>query len=90
MGIKLIKHKLPSVPFLEHLLKFHLDLCIPRYSNYPKVSCLGMNPGIGWNPYLEESYLPEYRDSKSKTFRKGTSGIYLHPVKVLALEHSPI
>ena len=40
----------------------HLDLCSRRYNNSPQVSCLGMNPGRGWNPNLEESYLLEYSE----------------------------
>ena len=47
MVLKIRPQKLNSVPFLEHLHKFHLDLCIPRYSSSPQVSCLGMNPGRG-------------------------------------------
>ena len=34
--------------------------------NSPQVSCLGMNPGRGWNPNLEESYLLEYSESELK------------------------
>ena len=49
-----------------------------------------MNPGRGWNPDLEESYLPEYREYEADTFTKGTSGIYLQPVKFLAPDPSPI
>ena len=49
-----------------------------------------MNPGRGWNPNLEESYLLEYSESESKTWTRSTSGIYLRPVKVLAPEPSPI
>ena len=60
---------------MEHFTKFHLDLRIPRYINSPKVSCLGMNPGIGWNLDLKESYLPEYSKSEAKTFAHGTLGI---------------
>ena len=57
LGLKLGTQKVQSIPFLEHLQKFHFDLRIPRYSNSPQVSYLGMNPGRGWNPNLEESYL---------------------------------
>ena len=89
-GLKLLPQKVPSVPFLKHLEKFHLDLSSPRYSNSPKVSCLGMNLGIGWNPDLEESYFPEYSESEAETFTQGTSGIYLRPIKVSAPEPSPI
>ena len=43
-----------------------------------------MNPGRGWNPDLEESYLPEYRESNPKMFTHGTLGYYIRPVKCLA------
>ena len=49
-----------------------------------------MNPGRDWNPDLEESYLLEYSEFEAKTFTLGKSGIYLRPVKVSALEPSPI
>ena len=49
-----------------------------------------MNPGRGWNPDLEETYLPEYSESKDETFTKGTSGFYRRIVKYLAPETSPI
>ena len=49
-----------------------------------------MNLARGWNPDLEESYLPKYSESEVETFTYGTSGIYLRPVKVLAREPSPI
>ena len=52
LGLKLGSHKLNAMPFLEHLWKFHLDLCSQIYSNYPQVSFLGMNPN------LEGSYIP--------------------------------
>ena len=57
---------------MEHIAKFHLDLHIPRYRNFTQVSCLGMNQGRGWNPNLEESYLPEYSKSESEPFTQGT------------------
>ena len=41
-----------------------------------------MNPRRGSNPYLDESYLPEYREYKAETLTQGTSRIYLQPVKV--------
>ena len=66
-GLKLLPYKVYYVPFLEHLHKCHFDLCIPRYRNSPQVSCLGMNPGIGWNPNLEGSYLLEFSEFESKT-----------------------
>ena len=49
-----------------------------------------MNLGGGWNPGLEESYLLEYREYEAEKFTQGTSGIYLHLVKVLAPNPSPI
>ena len=49
-----------------------------------------MNPGRGWNPDLEESYLPEYSESEVETFTQGISGIYLRPVKISAPDPSPI
>ena len=49
-----------------------------------------MNPGWGWNPNLEESYIPEYSESKAEMFTQGTSGFYLRPVKIAALETSSI
>ena len=49
-----------------------------------------MNPRRGWNPYLEESYLPEYSESEDEMFTKGTSGFYLQPMKILAPDTSSI
>ena len=43
---------------MEHLHKFHLDLCIPRYSNSPQVSYLG------W--ILEEDGTLTWRDHISQ------------------------
>ena len=54
------------------------------------MSCLGINLGRGWNPDLEESYLPEYSESEADTFTHGTSKIYIQPVKDLDPEPSPI
>ena len=88
--MKFLPQKVQSVPFLEHLAKLHLDLCSLKYNNSPQVSCLGMNPGRGWNPNLEESYLLEYSESEVETFTQGTSGIYVHLVKCLAPYPSPI
>ena len=48
-----------------------------------------MNPRIGWNPDLEESYLPEYREYEVETLSQITSGIYILLVKVSTLEPSP-
>ena len=67
LGLKLGKQKVESVHCLEHLHKFNLNLCIPRYSNSPQVSGLGMNRGRGWNPNLDELHLLEYSESKGKT-----------------------
>ena len=41
-----------------------------------------MNPGRGWNPDLEESYLPEYSEYDAESFTWGTSGIYLQTMKI--------
>ena len=90
LGLKLLAQKVNYVPYLENLEKFPLDLFIPRYSNSPKVSCFGMNPGSRWNPDLEESNLPEYSEYEAKNFTQGTSGIYIWPVNVSAPEPSPI
>ena len=49
-----------------------------------------MNPGRGWNPYLEESYLPEYSESEVEIFTQGISGFYLWPVKISVTETSSI
>ena len=65
-GLKLLPQKLKSIPFLEHIHKFNLDFCSSIYNNSPQVSYLGMNPGRGWNPNLEGSYLLEYRKSKDE------------------------
>ena len=88
--LKLLPQKLKSVPFIEHLDKFHLDLYILRYSNSPQVSCLGMNPGRGWNHDLEESYLLEYSEFDAETFTKGTSVFHLRPVKISVHDTSSI
>ena len=78
------------MPYLEHLVKFHLDLRSSRYNNSPQVSYLGMNLGRGWNPDFEESYLPKYSESEAEHFTQGTSRIYLRPVNILDPEPSPI
>ena len=67
-SLKILPQKVQSVPYLEHLVKFHLDIFSPRYNNSPQVSCLGMNGGRGWNPDLEESYLPEYSEYEDENF----------------------
>ena len=50
------------------------------------MSCLGINPGRGWNPDLEESYLPEYSEFEAKRFTQGTSENFIQPMKISALE----
>ena len=87
-GLKHLPQKSNFVPFLEQLHKFHLDLCSSRYSNSPQVSCLGRNPGRGWNPNLEESYLLEYSYCEDETQIQCTSGIYLQLFKFLTLDPS--
>ena len=47
-----------------------------------------MNPGRGWNPNLEESYLPEYSEYQDKRFTQGTSGFYLIPINISSPETS--
>ena len=49
-----------------------------------------MNPGRGWNPNLEESYLPEHRESKTKIFTQGTLGFYIRIFKIWALDRASI
>ena len=49
-----------------------------------------MNPGRGWNPNLEESYLQEYSEYEDEIFTHGASGFYLRPVKFLAPDTSSI
>ena len=71
-GLKHLPQNVPSVPYMEHLVKFNLDLRNRRYIKSPKVSCLGMNPRLGWKPDLEESYLPEYSDYEATKFTQGT------------------
>ena len=82
--------KLNSMIFLENLQEFNLYLCIPIYSNFPQVSYLGMNPRRGWNPNLEESYLPEYSEYEAEFWTKCKSIFYLRPLKFLVREYSPI
>ena len=54
-----------------------------------------MNPGRGWNPNLEESYLLEYSESEDETWRQCTLGFYLkvsceilHPKEILPMKVS--
>ena len=49
-----------------------------------------MNPGRGWNPDLDKSYILEYCKYEAETFTQGTSEIYISPVKILALDSPPI
>ena len=51
---------------------------------------MGRNPGRGWNPNLEESYLPEYSESEAESFIQGTPGFYFWQVKIAALDTSSI
>ena len=81
-GMKILTHKLKFVPYLKHLVKFHLDLHSMRYINSPKVSCLGMNPRICWKHDLEESYLLEYSESKVGMFTQCSIRTSLWPVKI--------
>ena len=89
LGRKVRPPKLKSVPFFENLPKFHLDLCSPRYSNSPQVSCLGMNSGRGWNPNLEGSYILGYNESKAEFWKQCKSRFYIHPMKFSAPKPSP-
>ena len=90
LGLKIIPKKLQSMKFLEHLQKFNLDICKPRYINYPQVSYLGMNPGRGWNPNLEGSYLPEYSEYEAEFWKHYTSGNYIRARQFSAPDPSPI
>ena len=49
-----------------------------------------MNPGRGWNPNLEETYLQEYTEYEDEISTQGTSGFYIRPVKILAPNTYPI
>ena len=49
-----------------------------------------MNPRRGWNPDLEESYLPEYSESEDKSFTQFFAQTFIWPVKISASEPSPI
>ena len=49
-----------------------------------------MNPGRGWNPDLEESYLPEHSEYEPQIFTHGTSVFYLRPMKIMAPDTSSI
>ena len=88
--LKLGPQKVQSVLFLEHLQEFNLDLCSPRYGNFPQVSCLGMNSGGGWNPNCDGSYLPEYSEYEDEFWIHCKSGFYIRSVNVLAHYPSPI
>ena len=89
LSLKFRTYKLQSVPFLENLQEFHLDLCSPRYCNYPHVSCLRMNSGRGWNPNLEGSYLLEYSESEAYFWTQCSPGFYIWSIKMSASENSP-
>ena len=89
-GMKVLPQKLKSVKILEHIEKFNLDLCSPIYSNSPQVSYLGMNPGRGWNPNVEGSYLPEYSESESEVWTQCTSIFYLQTLQFSAPNPFPI
>ena len=78
--------KLKSIPFLENLQEFHLDLCSSRYCRSPQVSYLWIISGRGWNPNLERSYLLEYSEYEAENWKKYTSGFYIRPMKYLALD----
>ena len=90
LGLKIKPQKVQSVPFLEQLHKFHLDIFIARYGNSPHVSCLGMNRGRGWNPNLEGSYLPEYSEFEADFWKQCSPGCYIWPLKFSASDTSPI
>ena len=75
-GLNILPQKQNSMPFLEYLEKFHLDLFSQRFINSAQVSCLGMNPGRGWNPNLEGSYLLECSEYEAENWIQHTSGFY--------------
>ena len=62
----------------------------PRYSNSPHVSCLGMNPGRGYNPNLEGSYLPKYSEYEADVWTQDKYGFHLQDLKFSAPEPSQI
>ena len=82
--------KLKSMPFLEHLKEFHLDLCSPGYCRYPQVSYLWIISGRGWNPNVERSYLLEYIESKVEVWKLTSSGFFLRTLRFSSPETSPI
>ena len=90
LSLKFRKPKVQSMPFLEHLQEFHLDLCSPIYCNSSQVSCLGMNSGRGWNPNLERTYILEYREYEDEFRTQCSSGIYIQPLQFSATDPSPI
>ena len=49
-----------------------------------------MNSGRGWNPELEESYLPDYSESEAETFTHGTWGFHIFIFKVVSPNPSPV
>ena len=88
--MKVLPHKLKSIPYLEKLVKFHLDLHSPRYSNSPQVSYLGMNTRRGWNPNGEGLYLLEYRENEAEFWTLCKLGFYILLVKVSSPDTSLI
>ena len=54
------------------------------------MSCLGINRGRGWNPDLEESYLPEYSESKAEMYIQCSQRTFLWSVKISSSENFPI
>ena len=49
-----------------------------------------MNPRSGWNPNLEETYLPQYREYETERFTHGTPRFYFRPMKVSVPKMSSI
>ena len=49
-----------------------------------------MNPGRGWNPDVEESYLPGYSESEAIIFTHDTSRFYIWAMNILAPDTSSI
>ena len=82
--------KLKSVPFLENLQEFHLDLCSPRYCRSHQVSCLWMISGRGWNTNFERSYLVKYSKYEAEFWKQCSSEFYLRSLQFLVLKNSPI
>ena len=81
--------KLKSIPFIEHLQEFHLDLFSPRYCISPQVSCLWMISGRGWNPNLERSHLLEYSESEASLWTQCSKAFYILSLKFSDSDTSP-